>query len=266
MKIIQFTDTHLVPPGETLYSLDPADQLRRAVTDVCEHHADTDLVVITGDLCNDGDPRAYQLLRDVLAPLPCEVRLLLGNHDTRTAFCEVFPDQPTDENGYVQSVLDTDHGRLLFMDSNEPHTLGGRYGADRIAWLKAALADAGDQPVTLFIHHPPVPDGLAHFRYISLHEAEDVRSVLRAHPAGVRHIVFGHTHVALSGTSPDGFAYSSGLAMSHRFITDVDDRGPWWTGGNPSYREIRIDAMGFRAYGIETGQKALSRAPVCDGP
>ncbi|WP_420103861.1 metallophosphoesterase, partial [Bosea sp. (in: a-proteobacteria)] len=52
MKIIQITDTHLVPPGGIVHGLDPAQQLREALADIAARHADADLVVITGDLCN----------------------------------------------------------------------------------------------------------------------------------------------------------------------------------------------------------------------
>ena len=172
MKIIQITDTHLVPPGERLHTLDPAEQLSRAVQDIAARHPDCDLAVITGDLCNDGDPEAYALLREILSPLPFPVRLMLGNHDARPAFRDAFPDHPCDAAGFVQSFLDTQHGRLLFLDSHEPGMIGGRYCASRRAWLEAALAGAGDKPVTLFIHHPPVPDGIAHFENIRLHDTD----------------------------------------------------------------------------------------------
>lgn len=266
MKIIQITDTHLLPPGGRLHGLDPAAQLGRAVGDICARHADADLGVITGDLCNDGDPDAYALLREIIAPLPFPVRLMLGNHDDRPAFRAAFPDHPVDAAGHVQSLIDTPHGRLLFLDSHAPGLIGGRYCDQRLSWLDTALAEAGPLPVTVFIHHPPVPDGLAHFANIGLHDAEAVMRRLAAHPAGVRHIVFGHIHVPLAGTSPEGIAYSSGQAMSHRFITDPRNPAPWWTGGNPCYRVIHIDALGFRAYGSEVGEQRMGRAEVCAGP
>ncbi|MDO5605757.1 MAG: phosphodiesterase [Paracoccus sp. (in: a-proteobacteria)] len=266
MKIIQITDTHLLPPGAMLWGIDPADQLLRALDDITRHHADSDLLVITGDLCNDGDPAAYAMLRDMLEGLPCPVRLMLGNHDARPAFIDTFPDHPRDAAGFVQSVMDTDHGRLVFLDTHQAATIGGRYCAARLAWLKGALEGAGDMPVTVFMHHPPVADGLAHFTQIGLHDADAVRAVLAAHPGGIRHIIFGHIHVPLSGTSPEGWAFSSGQANAHRFITDLDDPTPFWTGGNPCYRILTLDETGFRAYGAEVGQPRIARSRFCEGP
>ncbi|MDO5528137.1 MAG: phosphodiesterase [Paracoccus sp. (in: a-proteobacteria)] len=266
MKIIQITDTHLLPPGGLIFGIDPAAQLAAIVAEIAAHHRDTDLVVLTGDLCNDGDPAAYALLREVLAGLPCEVRLLLGNHDDRPSFRGAFPDHPVDENGFVQSSLDTPQGRLLFLDSHHPATIGGRFCADRQSWLRGALKGAGSAPVTVFIHHPPVPDGLAHFEHIGLHDAGDLMAILTAHPGGVRHIVFGHIHVPLCGTSAGGIAFSSGQSSAHRFVTDIDNPAPFWTSGPPCYRVLMLDEQGFRAYSAQIGEARLAKAQICAGP
>ncbi|WP_272481460.1 MULTISPECIES: metallophosphoesterase [Rhizobium/Agrobacterium group] len=61
MKIIQITDTHLMPPGMVVNGVDPEKQLRAAVGDIVKKHADADLLVMTGDLCNYGDPEAYAI-------------------------------------------------------------------------------------------------------------------------------------------------------------------------------------------------------------
>lgn len=266
MKIIQITDTHLVPSGGVVNGVDPERQLRAVVADIVARHGDADLVTITGDLCNDGEPEAYRLLSDIIRPLACPVRLLLGNHDRRPAFLDAFPDHPRDASGYVQSVLDTPHGRLLFLDSHEAGTIGGIYGADRLSWLEESLASAGPEPVTVFIHHPPFDAGIGHFERIGMHDGGAILRRLAAHAGGVRHIVFGHIHVPMAGTSAEGIAYSSGQSPAHRFITDLALRDPWWTSGNPCYRILMLDGQGLRAYGVEVGQVPTARAPVCDGP
>jgi 3',5'-cyclic-AMP phosphodiesterase len=266
MKIIQLTDTHLMPSGVVVNGVDPEKQLRAAADDILEKHADADLMVITGDLCNYGDLEAYEMLRDILAPMPFEVRLMLGNHDDRRNFKTVFPHHPSDESGYIQSYMDTDFGRLLFLDSHEHGMIGGMYGEDRLAWLDAALAGAGDLPVTVFIHHPPIETGLAHFEKIGMHDDGAIMLRLGRHSAGVRHIVFGHIHVPLSGTSAEGVAFSSGQACAHRFITDITAPNPLWTGGRPCYRILSLGSYGLRAYSAEVGEIPTVRAPICEGP
>ncbi len=266
MKIIQLTDTHLMPSGIVVNGVDPERQLRAAVADIVEKHSDADLLVMTGDLCNHGDPEAYAILKDILAAVPFEIRLMLGNHDDRRNFVAAFPDQPRDDNGFIQSFIDTDAGRLMFLDSHEAGVIGGIYGDDRLEWLERTLATAGDLPVTVFIHHPPMDTRIAHFEHIGMHDDGAIMQRLHRHAPGVRHIVFGHIHIPLAGTTAEGIAYSAGQACSHRFITDVDSPTPLWTGGNPCYRIIDLDRTGLRAYGVEVGEAATGRAPVCEGP
>ena len=266
MKIIQLTDTHLLPPGATVHGVDPEAHLRAAVADILEKHGDTHLLVITGDLCNDGDPEAYALLREILSPFTCDIRLLLGNHDERPAFTTAFPEQRRDENGFIQSHLDTPFGRLLFLDSHGAGIIGGIYDTQRLAWLDDALGNAGEKPVTVFVHHPPVHSGIAHFENIEMHDDGLLLQRLAAHSAGSRHIVFGHIHVPLAGTSATGIAYSSGQACSHKFVTDIDAPDPFWTAGNPCYRIIQLDENGFRAYAAEVGETRTARAGPCAGP
>ncbi|MCF6368936.1 phosphodiesterase [Rhizobium halophilum] len=266
MKIIQITDTHLMPPGMVVNGVDPEKQLRAAVADIIEKHSDADLGVMTGDLCNFGDPEAYTLLKDILAPVPFEMRLLLGNHDDRRNFRAAFSDHPVDDQGFIQSALDTPYGRLLFLDSHEPRTIGGMYGKDRLGWLENALEGAGEQPVTVFIHHPPMDCGIAHFEHIGMHDGGRLMQRLTAHPAGVRHIVFGHIHVLLAGTTAEGIAFSSGQACAHRFITDLDAPAPLWTGGHPCYRIVTLSKRGFHAFSVDVGEVPTAQAVICAGP
>ncbi|WP_339109934.1 phosphodiesterase [Thioclava sp. GXIMD4216] len=266
MKIIQLTDTHLMPAGQLANRVDPEAQMRAAIDDILTRHADADLMVITGDLCNHGDPEAYDLLHEILAPVPFPVRLMLGNHDDRPNFIAAFPEHPLDGNGYVQGWQDTDFGRLIFLDTHEAGVIGGIFGPDRMEFLDEALQGAGPLPPTIFIHHPPMDDGIGHFRQISLHDEGRVMARLAAHPQGIRHIVFGHIHMPLAGTSPEGIAYSAGQACAHRFITEIDRPDPWWTNGHAHYRVIFLDGLGFRAFMAEAGQVPTVQAPICDGP
>ncbi len=128
MKIIQITDTHLVRPGETIYGLDPTARLRAVVDDILLCHADADLAVVTGDMTDRGEREAFRAFRNEISRLPMPVRLLLGNHDDRRAFRDVFQEHPVDPGGFVQSVLDGPEGvgRLIFLDTNEAGWSGGR--------------------------------------------------------------------------------------------------------------------------------------------
>ena len=202
MKLIHITDTHLVKPGERLYGLDPQARLEACVADINRHHADADLCVITGDLTHWGEPEAYALLRDCLAPLAVPLHLVIGNHDDRDAFLDAFPETPTDDDGFVQSARDTAVGRFLFLDTVQPGTHAGHYCKARLAWLDAQLADArrDEQPAYLFMHHPPFAVHLRPLDAVGLLDAEPLRALVKPHAANIRHLFFGHVHRPISGS------------------------------------------------------------------
>ena len=119
MKIIQITDTHLMPRGTELHGLNPCERLEACIVSIKEFHADAELCIITGDLTDCGDREAYRDFRKILQQLPIPFHPLIGNHDNRKIFSEVFPEVPLDEHGFVQRVLDTSLGSFLLLDTVE---------------------------------------------------------------------------------------------------------------------------------------------------
>jgi Icc protein len=198
-KIVQISDVHLVAPGRSLFGLDPAERLRLAVRTIRAVAPDAALCVVTGDLAHNGEPEAYESLRDILSDLPMPCRLLLGNHDDRASFRAAFPETPCDEQGFVQSVFDLPEGRLLFLDTLEAGTNAGRLCETRLAWLAARLHEARDRPAWLFLHHPPFAVGMDVVDAINLRDGAALGDVLAGHP-DVRHLFLGHVHRPIAGS------------------------------------------------------------------
>lgn len=219
MKLIHLTDPHLVQPGMRLYGLDPRERLDLAVASVNKLHADADLAVITGDLAHAGESEAYVELRGCLDALRIPYVPMLGNHDDRRLFLELFPDAPQDLNGFIQGVREVSAGRLLFLDTHQPHTPMGWYCEQRRAWLAERLAEAGDTPVFLFMHHPPFDVGIGALDRIGLVQRAPFAATLAPHRHKVRHLFFGHVHRPVSG-SWLGLPFSTLRATSHQVWLD----------------------------------------------
>ena len=200
MKLIHVTDIHLTSEGAEVLRSDPGRNFAACLDDIAAHHPDAELCVITGDLAHWGEPEAYRYLRRLLAGFPLPVRLLLGNHDRRDVFRAVFPEVPCDADGYVQSGEDVQVGRFLYLDTNEPGTHAGRYGADRQRWLRAELERCDDVTCYLFMHHHPSPIGIRALDDIGQMDASALRALLFEHKDRIAHLFFGHCHLPLSGT------------------------------------------------------------------
>ena len=152
------------------------------------------------------------MLKERLARFPIETHLLLGNHDDRTHYLKVFGG--ADASGHVQHALTREGCHLLFLDTLKgPPSSAGLFDAPRRNWLKARLAEAGDAPVFLFMHHPPFDIGHALMDLIKLDDAEDFAALLDGHD--VRHIFFGHAHRMISG-SWNGISFSALPSLNHQ--------------------------------------------------
>ncbi|MFM1989938.1 MAG: 3,5-cyclic adenosine monophosphate phosphodiesterase CpdA [Pseudomonadota bacterium] len=222
-KFIHLTDTHQIPPGQTLYGLDPAERLRAAVASIASEHGDAAFVVVTGDLAHRGEPEAYAVLRDTLASLPMPVHLVLGNHDDRSAFRDVFPDTPVDAEGFVQYAFDAGPLRMICVDTNEPGVHWGVLCERRAAWLAEALAGAArdGRPVHLFMHHPPFRVGLDAMDRISLRDTGPLEAAIGPHRDRIRHLYFGHVHRPIAG-SWSGIPFSTVRSPCHQVALVLD--------------------------------------------
>ncbi|MFT8209761.1 MAG: phosphodiesterase [Symbiopectobacterium sp.] len=199
MKIIQLSDLHLTTPGSMLHGRDPLQQFQAAVADINTHHRDAALVVISGDLSDDGSAASYEALATTLAELQIPWRVTLGNHDDREAFLREFPTL-ADEYGFIQNVTDLGDHRVILLDSLQGGDVAGNLCSTRLHWLETQLRQAQGKAVLLFLHHPPMPIGLPSLDDVRL--APDAAEALHQcclRYATVRHIAAGHVHRPASG-------------------------------------------------------------------
>ena len=219
LKVLQITDCHLVPEGEHLFTLDPAERLRSAVADINQHHSDAFLCVLSGDLANEGDPAAYRLLRSILGELEVPYRLMPGNHDDRDRLHEAFPEIETDGNGFFQSSLSTPAGTFLFLDTVDAGVHAGAYCEQRCAWLDAALTKAPRSPAFLFMHHPPMDIAMPRLDQYRILDNKAFAETVGKHPS-VQHIFFGHVHRPIAG-SWHGIPISAIAGTNHQTAFDL---------------------------------------------
>jgi len=219
MKILQVTDTHLVEDGGMIYGIDPAARLEACVAHINANHADAAFCVLSGDLTDSGTPGAYRALKAVLDRLQLPYHLMAGNHDDRAALAAAFPETSRDADGFVQYALETQAGRLLALDTVEPGSHGGSYCDRRARWLGDRLAEAGDDPVYIFMHHPPFPVALPSMDRMGIDDPGLFASAIEGR-ANIRHIFFGHVHRPLSG-SWRGIAFSALPSTVHQVALDL---------------------------------------------
>lgn len=160
MLIAQITDLHLGfepnNPGEfNRRRLDLTLARLRAMT------PRPNLLIISGDMADTGDDGvSYKRLRSALAGFPIPTWFAMGNHDSRGAFHNYFPQIPMADN-FVQYAIEAGPLRILVLDTLEEGRHSGGFCETRAAWLRDRLAEEPERPTLIVLHHPPIESGLS---------------------------------------------------------------------------------------------------------
>jgi 3',5'-cyclic AMP phosphodiesterase CpdA len=222
-KLLAFTDLHF--RASTIIGLDPVARFKEGLEHALAHQGDADGIVFMGDLSHGGTVSEYQILKETLGELPIPATFMLGNHDRREAFLEVFPEAILDHSGFVQSAFDMGEWRIITLDSLDgpPYPKGHHSGllcSDRLTWLTHQLADAANKPVAVFMHHPLGNVGFPGMDGIKMTNGSDVLALLKAHPKPV-HVFAGHVHRTISG-SWNGVPYTMYKSPCHQQPFDFE--------------------------------------------
>lgn len=222
MKIIHLSDVHLTGDGTDLFCGNPQDRFDTCIAHANARHGDADLCVITGDLTHHGEEEAYVRFKASVEQLVMPTELLLGNHDDRQAFKKHFPERRTSAGGFVQTAFGLGDHRIVLMDTNEPGTHAGHYCERRLTWLENTLIGGRGQPTLVFMHHHPMPVGVAAMDRIGQRDGKALRALLARHSPSIRHMFFGHCHLPMSG-SWRGIPFSSIKSLNHPLLPEYDE-------------------------------------------
>ena len=199
--VLQISDTHLRAAPHTPADNDPDESLAATIDAVRDVHAD--LVLLTGDLADDGSLAALERVRTVVDELSTPLLAVGGNHDHLDSVRRVF--------GTVDTV-EVGRWRVMGVETMIP---GQDHGSIDVGELTGRLDRLDDRPTLIAIHHPPrSPSTNSMFRLIG---AEPMLAALRDRPH-VRALVSGHLHEVFDRREGDLQIYggpSSWYAIEH---------------------------------------------------
>lgn len=200
--IAHLSDTHLLAGGAHLAGLiDTEAHLRDTAGRLAVAAADADVIVVSGDIADLGEPGAYALAREILEPVAAAIGAPIvwtaGNHDERPAMRAALdlPGAPLDP---IDSVLEVAGLRVVALDSSLPGWHHGGFDEGQVARLADALADPPPLGVVLVMHHPPLPYRSGLMRLLEFRDEPQLAETIGG--ADVRAILSGHLHINGSGT------------------------------------------------------------------
>ena len=196
---VHLTDLHCArrsanPPPRFFFDIHVKDLVRSfdileaAVAEI-NRMPDVDLVVITGDLTDDGgDVKSLQRVKGILDGLRVPYYPVIGDHGRPAVFSSVF-------GARLNWSFDLKQWHLAAVD-----TSSGRLKPEDLARLVADLDAHAGVPTLLFMHRPLVmselEEGLSRKVYgthLNLENAHEVLEILKERP-WVRGVFAGHCH------------------------------------------------------------------------
>jgi 3',5'-cyclic-AMP phosphodiesterase len=195
MLLAQISDLHVRPVGERYK--DAVDS-NRMFADAVEHlnrlDPQPDLVLITGDLVDEGLQAEYDSLRALLGSLALPYLLMPGNHDDRERLAQCFPEHAyLPANGPKHYVIDRHAVRIVALDTTVPGDHHGEVDEAGLAWLATTLAATQDAPTVVLMHHPPIACGIPYLDKYMCRRPERIAEVIGRF-ANVERVLCGHVH------------------------------------------------------------------------
>jgi len=251
IKVLQLSDTHLFAnPAQAFLGINTERSLQEVLREAQAAHWPADLILLTGDLAQDGTHETYQRLRAHLTALDTPVYRLPGNHDDPAALDAILQGA----NVHTGSVLLCGHWQIILLNSVVPNHVEGYLGQTELAMLDQQLARHPERHALLCLHHPPVPVGSRWIDQLGLNNAADFFAVVDRHPQ-VRAVLCGHVHQE-TGLQRNGVWVLSAPSTCFQFRPGSDDFA--LDDQPPGYRWLVLHRDGSITTGIKRLEHRLA--------
>lgn len=255
----KFTIVHLSDPQLTAAAVEPQyhqqmsplKKLQQIFDDVLVHQIAPDLIVIGGDLIQNGTTQDYAKLRAYLSEqaerLQAPIQVILGDQDDREAFNAGYLSQAHQPYyAYKQMYQNMD---FYFLDSKwETNKEAGWLDREQLDWLNKNLHIAPRRRAFIFLHHPLDAPALRSMRYALLQNNRELLAILHGHNIGG--IFTGHLHF--------GASY---LVDNTIPVTTVGSATTYINCQDPHYHEVH-DAINYNVITIQRGMASVTNHPL----
>lgn len=212
-RILHLSDTHVTGSGLDEDGVDALAALDQILRD-CRHLAGLDLVVVTGDIADDGSAEGCALVRERVGRFAAERGIphvyATGNHDRRPGFTAAlgtghFGAQGEDA-GLLLPGLDDERAavsmidglRVITLDSLVPGSVHGVVSRPQLDALGELLRTPAPAGTILALHHPPIHTPTAPWMIeAGLHNRGELAAVIEG--TDVVAVLCGHFHLQLTG-------------------------------------------------------------------
>lgn len=248
-ELVQLTDCHIfADPGQRLLGLDTRHSFETVLAAAIGGGA-ADLIILTGDLSQDGSAESYDYLAAQLGRIGAPVVWLPGNHDDPAVMATGLQAA----NIYPERLVAAGNWLIVLLDSTLAGEVHGRVADAQLDFMDAALAAHPEKHGLVCLHHQAQPTGSSWIDAKGLRDDERLRVRLGGHP-NLRGVLWGHVHQEYR-QNIDGVEWMSTPSTCVQFEPGSSEFSA--TEEAPGYRRLSLGADGVidsrveRASGIE---------------
>ncbi len=261
LLVAQVTDIHLTDdPQQLVMGVNTEDSYRAILAELKALQPAPHLLLLTGDLTQDGSEPAYARLQESLETLGIPAYCLPGNHDTVSIMAKELRGCAV----YWNSCLQIGGWQFIPLNSAIAGQVHGYLSATSLDWLDRQLGDRPHLPTLIAVHHPVIALGCEWIDRSGLQNQAEFWQICDRHPQ-VRVIISGHAHQEFDtdfdlkdSNNPSRARYLVTPSTCAQFAPQTDeftrDRR------NPGFRLLRLYPHGK----IETEVRRLTAPLSCN--
>jgi Icc protein len=241
LRIVQVSDCHVSFDRKTEYRGQNADRNLASLLPAIRRWQ-PDLLLLTGDVSEDGSAAASGRVSAQLSTAGAPVLALPGNHDDCAVMRRYFPLGPwTGPQGHEGR-----NWRLMLLDSTEPGRISGVFSPGSLERLEQDLHRGSAAHILLALHHQPVPVGSQWIDQYALDDVGAFWDLVDRQPR-VRCVTWGHVHQDFRSQRKDVLLFGSpstavnSLPDKEKFTLDL---------GGPACRWFELNANGEIGTGL----------------
>lgn len=243
MRIAHISDFHLpIKPGQKVNGVLPDANLLEAVAALKQQSPNPDLVILGGDLLDDGQKGKYDTIADLFKDLEIPFHTVVGNHDDlkalkKSSLIEKAKGYP----GY--GSFDHDQLHIVLLNSAGTGKSYGNIEEQQLLWLSEDLCRNQGKFTLIFMHHHPVDSGIPWLDTMKLENAHAFWKIVPPYSKYILGVFFSHLHIQFT-TVIRGVLVASPPAVCFQFSAKQD----------AAKAELSTEQPGFNLIDVQDGE------------
>ncbi|MBT5117288.1 MAG: hypothetical protein HOI56_05485 [Gammaproteobacteria bacterium] len=193
INIIQITDLHLhADRNVSAHNINTFNSAQSVLRAIEKNERDFDMLILSGDLSDDGSTASYENLRYLLKNFDCPIYLMSGNHDSLDSI-ELITNK---NNLKYQNYANLGKWGIFMFNTKKDNSPNGILHQHELVSFDKITNDNKDKYLLIMLHHHPVPIGSESMDTMIIENSNELLN--RINHTQIKGIGWGHVHDEIS--------------------------------------------------------------------